>query len=83
MYVQRRFLLLTKDRDKFVRLANARVNKALNAIRLIGNLSNRSNYSYTEDDVEKIFRALSTALKDCKGKFQRDGSADDHTFHLQ
>ena len=46
------------DREKFVRLANKRVSTALKAIQLIGNLSNKSNYDYTEADVLKIFRAL-------------------------
>lgn len=47
------------DRTKFVKLATARVSKALKDIQLIGNLSNRSNYDYTDDDVAKIFKALS------------------------
>ena len=34
---------------KFKELAEKRVNRALDSIRLIGNLSNRQNYSY--DDV--------------------------------
>lgn len=57
------------DRNKFVRLANSRVNKTINAIRLIGNLSNKSNYSYTDADVEKIFRALQDELKACRQRF--------------
>jgi len=58
-----------KDRDKFVDLANKRVSKALQTIQLIGNLANRSNYDYTEDDVGKIFRALQEELAACKKRF--------------
>ncbi len=58
-----------KDRDKFVDLANKRVSKALQTIQLIGNLSNRSNYDYTEDDVAKIFRALQEEIAACKKRF--------------
>lgn len=59
-----------EDREKFVRLANKRVSNALKSIQLIGNLSNRSNYDYTEEDVQKIFRALQDELGACRKKFE-------------
>ena len=59
-----------KDREKFVRLANKRVSNALKAIQLIGNLSNRSNYDYTEDDAQKILKALQEELAACRKKFE-------------
>ena len=46
------------DRKKFVVLAEKRVTRALKDIRLIGNLSNRSNYKYAEEDARKICKAL-------------------------
>ncbi len=58
------------DRDKFVRLANKRVSNALKAMQLIGNLANRSNYDYTEADVQKIFKALQDELSASKRKFE-------------
>jgi len=57
------------DRDKFVRLATKRVNAALKAIQLIGNLSNRSNYDYGDEDVQKIFKALQEELNTSRKKF--------------
>lgn len=57
------------DRRKFVDLAQNRVSKALKDIQLIGNLSNRSNYDYTEEDVAKIMKALSDELSACRKKF--------------
>ena len=57
------------DRNKFVRLAEARVAKALKAIQLIGTLSNRSNYDFTEEDVTKIFKALNDEISDCRRRF--------------
>lgn len=42
-------------RDKFVRLDDARTNKALDQIRQISNLSDRSTYEFTEDDANKFF----------------------------
>jgi hypothetical protein len=58
------------DRQKFVQLAEARVNKALKDIQLIGNLSNRSNYDYTDEDVDAIFRALGHEIAACKKRFE-------------
>ncbi len=57
------------DREKFVELARNRVSKALKNIQLIGNLSNRSNYGYTEEDVAKIMKALSDEVSACRKKF--------------
>lgn len=48
----------SSNRDKFVSLAEKRTAKALQAIAVIGNLSNKSNYSYTDEDVRKIKKAL-------------------------
>jgi len=59
-----------EDRAKFVRLATKRVTNALKSIQLVGNLSNRSNYDYTEEDVQKIFRALQEELNSCRRKFE-------------
>ena len=59
-----------EDRAKFVKLASLRVSKALAAIQLIGNLSNRSNYDYTDEDVAKILKALTEEVTACKRKFE-------------
>lgn len=64
-----------QKRDKFIRLAENRVNSAIKTIRLIGNLSNRGNYSYSSKDVEKIFRALEHETKVAKTRFE-DGAKD-------
>ena len=57
------------DRQKFVELANKRVSKVLHDMQLIGNLSNRSNYNYTDEDVAKIFRAINGEVKACRKRF--------------
>jgi hypothetical protein len=64
-------------------LANARVNRAMKDIQLIGNLSNRSNYQYTERDVDLIFRALNDEIKNCRSKFAADGGAKADKFTLE
>ena len=62
-------VLRERDRRKFVELANKRVSKALHEIQLIGNLSNRSNYRYTDEDVAKVFKALNSGLRACRKRF--------------
>jgi len=49
--------------DRFKRLATQRTNAALDKLRLLGNLSNKSNYEYTEEDVNKIFFAIDSQLR--------------------
>ena len=71
------------DRDKFVRLANSRVNKAINAIRLIGNLSNRSNYSYTDADVDKLFRAIQEEMRICRQRFSSGLAGQNDAFRIE
>jgi len=61
------------DRRKFVVLAEKRVTRALNDIRLIGNLSNRSNYKYTDEDARRICKALRDAVDDIRARFERKG----------
>ena len=69
-------------REKFVDLAEKRVNKAIGQMRIIGNLSNRSNYSYTEEDVTKIYRALKKSLDEMKARFDKKGADADQNFKL-
>ena len=60
---------LSDRRMKFAELATKRVNRATQAIRTIGNLSNRSNYDWTEQDVKKIIRELRKAVKEVEDRF--------------
>jgi len=62
-----------EKRDKFVKLAEGRTQAALNAIRKIGNLSNRRAYEYSDADVKKITKALREALSEVERKFSSSG----------
>lgn len=55
---------------KFRELAENRVNRALDDMRLIGNLANRNNYDYSEEEAQKIFVVLEREIKALKTKFQ-------------
>ena len=57
--------------DKFVRLAEARTNKIIDTLQLLGNCSNTSAYEYTQDEVEEIFQAIEQELREAKKKFTK------------
>lgn len=67
-------------REKFIELAEKRVNKAIKTMRLIGNLSNRSNYDYTDELVNEIIGALERELRDLKKKFFPGKAEDQRDF---
>ena len=55
--------------QRFERLATKRVNRILNDLRLLGNLSSRSSYDYSENEIKKIFNAIESSTKSAKSKF--------------
>ncbi len=57
-------------RDKFKRLAESRVNRVLENLRILSNLSSKRNYDYTEEDVRKIFKSIDDGVKKVRMKFE-------------
>lgn len=51
-------------REKFVRLAEKRMDNILKGIELMGNLANTNNYEYTQEDLHKIVKTLKSAVSD-------------------
>ena len=68
-------------RGNFVRLAEGRTQIALDAIRKLGNLSNRRAYDFNDADVRKITKALREAVSDLERKFGAPNDTSD-TFKL-
>ncbi len=58
-------------REKFTRLAEARMNNALKQIELLGNLANTSAYEYSEEDVSKMLKTLRKAVSDLGDAFEK------------
>ena len=73
---------IESKRDKFVRLAEQRVNVILEQFRKLGNLANTRNYEYTEEDFQKIFAALNKAMKKTKTVFSNNGKGKRKRFTL-
>lgn len=56
-------------RERFVRIVEARTNKILEMMRLLGNCSSKANYEYSDEDIKKIFGALEKEIKNTKNRF--------------
>lgn len=56
-------------KDNFIRIAERRTNRILEMIDSLGNLSNKSYYDYTDEQIELIFKAIHDALREVKLKF--------------
>ncbi len=71
-----------KHRENFVRLAEKRVDKVLHDMKLIGNLANKNNYTYSIDDSEKILEALHDAVEKVKVRFELGLSGNKQIFKI-
>ena len=69
-------------REKFVRLAEARTNKIIDMLQLLSNCSNSSAYDYTQQDVDKIFAAIESEVREAKKKFNKIESKKSSRFTL-
>lgn len=73
---------MSDKREKFVSLAEKRVTRTIKDIRLIGNLSNKNNYSFEEKDVRKIISALENEVRTLKARFAADDVKSEVAFKL-
>ena len=62
-------LSLSPKQRKFRVLAENRTNRALDAIRRIGNLSNTQLYEWEDVDLKKIIKALKDAVSEVEERF--------------
>lgn len=69
-------------RDKFIRIAEARTNKAAEMIKLLGNCANKSTYDYTEDDIKRVFSYLEREMRNARNRFSGMDS-DENKFKFK
>ncbi len=70
------------NREKFIELCEKRVIKAIKHIRLVGNLSNKTNYKYDDSDVQKVISALEKEIKGLKARFDTKATGNGIDFKL-
>jgi hypothetical protein len=73
----------TKKADRFERLAERRVTEVVKKMRLVANLSNKRNYTYTEEQVKQILEALEAEMRLVKAKFRQETAAQSQGFSFR
>lgn len=58
------------NRERFVRIAERRVNRITDALEKLGDCSNQRNYDYSNTDIKKIFEKIENKLRETRLKFQ-------------
>ncbi len=56
--------------ERFKRVAEARTNAVLDKLRILANCANKQIYSYSEEDVAKIFSVINERVRETKSKFR-------------
>lgn len=73
---------MENKKANFKRIAENRVNKIIDMIGLLGNLSNSSFYEYTDEQIEFIFNAIENELEKQKQKFVKKKDGKRKKFEL-
>ena len=60
-----------EKKERFNRLATIRTNEVLDRLRILGNCSDKRSYEYTDEEIDKIFRAIDEQVKIVKTKFKK------------
>lgn len=68
--------------ENFKRIATNRVNKIIDLISKLQNLTNSSFYEYTDEQVNQMFKAIQTELDKQKKEFMRDSKKGKKRFEL-
>lgn len=72
-----------KNREKkFIELAEKRMSRLIKQIRLVGNLANKSNYSYSDSQANKIIKTLNDELSGVRQKFRSNKNSESSKFKL-
>jgi len=61
---------ISVKRQRFIKIAERRVNVILNGLDNLGKCSNKRNYDYTEGEAKKIFREIDRKVREIKLQFQ-------------
>jgi hypothetical protein len=60
---------MTEKRRNFERLSKSRLNKAIKAIDLLGNLSSKNHYEYSPAEAKAMITEVKRALRNCENRF--------------
>ena len=68
------------NRDKFTRIASKRMSNVLKEMKRLQNCSNTRFYEYSEQDVDKMMKALNSAMKSLKASYDQGVNSNKNDF---
>ena len=68
--------------DRFKKIATRRVQEIMDKMRLLDNCTNKNNYYYTEEQVNKIINAIENEWRKVKADFKKGESKKGKEFNL-
>ena len=74
---------MDKKSQRFRRLGEKRVTNMIKHLRLIGNLANKKNYTFTKDEAQQMFEAIEHELDQTNKKFEHYSSNDFGEFKFK
>lgn len=74
---------MNDKRLRFERIAEKRMTETIKKMRLLGNLSNKHNYDYTEAHVKQIIDTLENELRLLKSRFKEGTASENYTFEFK
>ena len=76
--------MLQRDkRERFENLAEKRINEVIKRLRILGNLSNKTNYDYEDDHIRQMFQVIDSEIKDLKDRFKNSTSSVSSEFKFK
>lgn len=67
----------SEDRERFERLAEKRTNAVLKKLDVLSNCANRNRYEYTEEEIDKMFKAIRKKMNKVKSQFEFEDQEED------
>jgi hypothetical protein len=71
---------ISSKQEAFKRIAERRTNKVLDALRLLGQCSNKRSYEYSDIQISKIFREIRKGVREAELRFS--GAKTENKFRL-
>lgn len=62
--------------EKFKRISEPRINNAVDELRKLTNLANKSEYAYTPEEIDRMFKHIDEAVLRLKIAYEKDFMAD-------
>lgn len=81
-YLERKNMNTENKNQRFKRLAENRVPNAVKKIQLVTNLADPYAYDYTEEEANKIIRAIKSEVEDMVASFKKGLKKDKSEFKL-